>query len=176
MISVKQYIVDNLIKGLKTPPTNLSVKSVILIPFYIIFALSVGFYFDVLKFKPIYSSALFYLPITLLFMPAIFEEVIFRGLIIPRDTKNKDTKTIIAYIAISTILYLLWHPLMGLINPVSAVFFFNPYFLIIVVFLGITCGLAYIYSQSLWLPIIIHWLTVLIWVILLGGRNLILDS
>ena len=61
-------------------------------------------------------------------------------------------------------------------NPVSAVFFHNPYFLIIVTLLGITCSIAYIYSKSLWVPVIIHWLTVLIWVLLLGGRNLILDA
>ncbi|MCI5125432.1 MAG: CPBP family intramembrane metalloprotease, partial [Candidatus Electrothrix sp. AR5] len=46
-------------------------------------------------------------------------------------------------------------------------------FLVIVFCLGIVCSLAYILSRSLWVPIIIHWLTVVIWVLFLGGRNLL---
>ena len=84
-------------------------------------------------------------------------------------------KTKLFYILLSTFLFVIWHPINALVNPVSAIFFYNPYFLAIVAFLGITCGTSYIYSRSLWVPILIHWITVLFWVFLLGGRNLILD-
>jgi predicted Abi (CAAX) family protease len=30
-------------------------------------------------------------------------------------------------------------------------------------------------SRCLWMPIIIHWLTVVVWVIFLGGRNKLLE-
>lgn len=176
MINAKKYLYDNLFKGLKTPIKNLSFKLMILIISYAVLAFLIGCLSGVLEYKPLTSNAVFYLPLTLFFIPSIFEEILFRGLILPIELKNKNKKTIINYIILSTVLFVLWHPFMALINPVSATFFFNPYFLLIVMLLGITCSLAYIYSQSLWLPIVIHWLTVLIWVILLGGRNLILDN
>ena len=47
--------------------------------------------------------------------------------------------------------------------------------LLIVALLGITCSVSYVLSRSLWTPIIIHWLTVVVWVIFLGGRNKLLE-
>ncbi|MCW5214835.1 CPBP family intramembrane metalloprotease, partial [Desulfobulbus sp. US5] len=76
---------------------------------------------------------------------------------------------------LSAILFTLWHPLNALtVNPGAQALFCDPYFLVIVFCLGIVCSLTYILSRSLWVPIIIHWLTVVVWVIFLGGRNLLL--
>ncbi|MCI5137318.1 MAG: CPBP family intramembrane metalloprotease [Candidatus Electrothrix sp. AR1] len=76
---------------------------------------------------------------------------------------------------LSATLFTLWHPLNALtVNPGAQVLFCDPYFLVIVFCLGIVCSLSYILSQSLWVPIIIHWLTVVFWVLFLGGRNLLL--
>ncbi|WP_366517676.1 CPBP family glutamic-type intramembrane protease [uncultured Marinobacter sp.] len=46
---------------------------------------------------------------------------------------------------------------------------------IIVGDMGITCGYAYVLSRSIWVPVIIHWVTVTVWVLFLGGRNLVLE-
>jgi predicted Abi (CAAX) family protease len=83
---------------------------------------------------------------------------------------------IIAYIAISTAVFVLWHPANALtINTAAVPVFLNTAFLLIVALLGITCSVSYVLSRSLWTPIIIHWLTVVVWVIFLGGRNLLLE-
>ena len=176
MSFIKLYLKDNLLKGLKTPPINLPLKSIILIPFYILFTLLVGFNTNLLEYKPITSSIIFILPISLFIFPSLIEEVFFRGVLLPYNLKYKSYKTILLYVILSTLLYTSIHLLYALLNPVSAIYFLNIYFLLIVMFLGLTCSIAYIYSQSLWLPVIIHWLTVLIWVLLLNGRNLILES
>ena len=176
-MSTINFVKNNLISGLKKSPFNASLKSIYLVPFFFIISLPIGFYSGVLKYSPIISiKAVLYLPFTLLILPSIIAEVLFRGLLIPIDTDEKEGKEVVFRIILSTSLFVLWHPLNAVLNPVSAIFFLNPYFLLIVALLGVTCGVAYIYSKSLWVPIIIHWLTVIIWVLLLGGRNLILDS
>ena len=175
-MNIKNYLQKNLVAGLKKLPVSFPLKSIYLLPFYIVFSLSIGFYSEILKYNPLNSGIVIYLPFTLMVFPSIVEEILFRGLLIPIDIANKGRRQIVYYISISTILFVLWHPLNAVINPVSAVFFLNPYFLVIVALLGVTCSVSYIYSKSLWVPIIIHWLTVLMWVLLLGGRNLIIDG
>jgi len=69
-----------------------------------------------------------------------------------------------------------WHPLNALtFNTAANPLFLDPAFLIIVTLLGLTCGYSYALSRSLWVPIIIHWATVTVWVLFLGGRNLVLE-
>ena len=175
-MKIKNYLYNNVLQGLKTSPKNPPLKAIILIPFYIIFTLIVGFETNLLEYKPITSSIIFILPISLFIFPSLLEEIFFIGVLLPYNLKYKNLKTIIFYILLSTILYTSIHLIYAWLNPVSAIYFSNIYFLSIVFFLGLTCSVAYVYSQSLWLPVIIHWLTVLTWVILLNGRNLILES
>lgn len=177
MKTLKEYLKNNLINGLKTLPSNLQLKAIILIPFYILFALIVGFNSNILEYNPLNTSntLIFILPFSLFFFPSLIEEIIFRGILLPYNLKDKNTKTIIFYIFFSTLAYTLIHLLYAIINPISAIYFENVYFLLIVFFLGVTCSIAYIYSQSLWLALIIHWVTVVVWVIILNGRNLIFE-
>jgi predicted Abi (CAAX) family protease len=41
--------------------------------------------------------------------------------------------------------------------------------------MGLTCAYAYVLSRSIWVPVIIHWVAVTVWVLFLGGRNLVLE-
>jgi predicted Abi (CAAX) family protease len=117
----------------------------------------------------------FLLPLWLLIFPSILEEAFFRGVLIPNNTKEKGFGHVVFYTLLSTSVFILWHPLGALtINPVAREIFLNPSFLFIVFCLGLICSLSYIYSKSLWWPIAIHWLTVLLWVLFLGGHNLVL--
>jgi predicted Abi (CAAX) family protease len=76
----------------------------------------------------------------------------------------------------STLLFVAWHPLNALtINPSAPALFLDPAFLLISAALGITCGYSYVVSKSLWVPVLIHWATVVVWVFFLGGRNLVLE-
>ena len=94
----------------------------------------------------------------------------------PINTVNAGGKRIAFYLLLSTAVFVAWHPLNAItINPAAAPIFLNPYFLLITTLLSITCAVSYIFSQSLWVPVIIHWSTVVIWVIFLGGRNKILE-
>jgi predicted Abi (CAAX) family protease len=69
-----------------------------------------------------------------------------------------------------------WHPFNALVfNPTAIPLFLDPWFLVIVGAMGVTCGYAYVVSRSIWVPVIIHWAAVTVWVLALGGRNLVLE-
>lgn len=116
------------------------------------------------------------LPFSLFVYPSLLEEAFFRGVLIPNNVGTQSKSRIVVYIAVSTTTFVLWHPANALtINTTAAALFLNPAFLLIVTLLGITCSVSYVLSRSLWTPIIIHWLTVVVWVIFLGGRNKLLE-
>jgi uncharacterized protein len=143
---------------------------------YAAIALSIGFASGVYSVQLLDIEKFWFLPVTLLLFPSIPEELFFRGLLIPRDCQGWNRRTAF-YIILSATAFTLWHPLNAMtINPTAQPFFLDLAFLVIVLLLGVTCALSYILSKSFWVPVGIHWLTVVIWVILLGGRNLVLEG
>ena len=129
-----------------------------------------------LNYSPLDSKLAPLLPLSLLLMPSLTEELVFRGLLIPRDVSEKGGIAPFVYIAASTTVYVLWHPFYAhFINPKAAVIFMDPRFLIVAAFLGAVCGAGYVWTRSLWVPVLTHWTTVMVWVFLFGGRNLVLD-
>lgn len=170
------YLSSNITLGLKTSPFTAPLKAWLTFPVYVLLALGIGHYSGL--FEPVFlkSKMVFILPVTLFVFPSFLEEAFFRGILIPNDAKNHSKKRIWFYLVMSTVLFILWHPVNALtFNTFAIPLFLNPYFLLLCALLGITCGISYIVSRSLWIPIIIHWLTVVVWVVFLGGRNMILE-
>jgi len=171
-----EYLKNNLLQGFKVSPFKVPLKSLIPVPAYVCASLAIGFHAKLFSVAIIDHPMLFVLPFSLFIFPSLLEEVLFRGILIPNNAATQSKNRIVAYIAISTAAFVLWHPANALtINTAAAPVFLNPAFLLIVALLGITCSVSYILSRSLWTPIIIHWLTVVVWVIFLGGRNLLLE-
>jgi predicted Abi (CAAX) family protease len=174
--NIKTYLETNLLAGLRTSPFQAPLRAWLLLPFYAVIALGVGFGSGLFQFEPLTSRMALLLPFTLFIFPSLLEEAFFRGLLIPRDIADRGRKRLILAIGGSTLFFVIWHPLGALtINPSAIPIFLDPAFLLIVTALGITCGYGYAVSRSLWVPVLIHWLTVITWVFLLGGRNLILE-
>jgi predicted Abi (CAAX) family protease len=170
-----EYLKNNLLVGLKTSPFDALKISLTLTFGYAIIAALVGFNSKLLELGIIRWDLAYILPFSLFIFPSFLEEAFFRGILIPNNAKDKGRRFIIFITLVSTVLFVLWHPLNALTaNPGARKIFLNPNFLFIVFCLGLVCSLSYIYSRSLWAPVIIHWLTVFFWVFFLGGRNLIL--
>jgi len=175
-IKMLAYLKNNLLQGFKVSPFRVPLKSLIPVPVYVCSSLVIGFHAGLFSVGIIDYPVLFVLPFTLFIFPSLLEEVFFRGILIPNNAATQSKSRIAVYIVISTATFVLWHPANALtINPAAAPVFLNPAFLMIVALLGITCSVSYIFSRSLWTPIIIHWLTVVVWVIFLGGRNILLE-
>ncbi|WP_339136310.1 MAG: CPBP family glutamic-type intramembrane protease [Candidatus Electrothrix sp. GW3-4] len=171
------YLKNNLTKGYRISPRKEVKTSFALILLFALIALAVGNAGNLFSFQIVDGKTACIALFSLFLFPALLEESFFRGLIIPLNTRQRGKQTILLFTLLSATLFTLWHPLNALtINPGAQVFFCDPYFLVIVFCLGMACSLSYISSQSLWVPIIIHWLTVVIWVLFLGGRNLLLQG
>ena len=163
-------------QSLRVSPLKAPLKSLIPVPIFVCVSLAIGLYAGLFSICIIDSPMLAVLPFTLFIFPSLLEEAFFRGILIPNDATSQSKRRIITYIVISTAAFVLWHPANALtINRTAAGIFLDPAFLLIVTLLGITCSISYVFSRSLWTPIIIHWLTVVVWVIFLGGRNKLLE-
>ena len=101
---------------------------------------------------------------SLLLMPALMEEGIFRVLLLPRPLSALDLKAQLAWAGLSVGLFVLYHPVAGrLWYPPGRPLFEQGRFLLPCSLLGAICVIAYGWSGSLWAPVLIHWFTVLIW-------------
>lgn len=113
------------------------------------------------------------LPLTavgVFFVPALGEEAIFRGLLVP--SRGGDHSPWLA-IGLSTVVYTAWHPLEGLtFLPGAGSLFTRPDFLGVTALLGLACAEMRWRTGSLWPAVLLHWALVVIWKTWLGGPSL----
>jgi predicted Abi (CAAX) family protease len=108
----------------------------------------------------------------LLLHPAVVEESIFRGLLIPSPADTSITPSILAWIILSWLLFILAHPINSLIlRPQTRAVFTHPVFLILAGLLAIFTSALYWISASLWPAILFHWIVVFIWMTRFGGLS-----
>jgi predicted Abi (CAAX) family protease len=106
--------------------------------------------------------------------PAFVEELIFRVLLLPRDAASVSRMRLAALVVISLTLYVASHPMNAILfRPQARALFESPAYLTLTTLLGATSTAAYFISRSIWPPVLIHWLTVVVWLFLLGGQALL---
>jgi uncharacterized protein len=127
--------------------------------------LIVAYLGGIARFQPAPASlTLLPLAAMLFVAPALGEELLFRGLLIPRDGYKAP------WMVLSVLLFVLWHPLQAVtFGPPWAETFLDPWFLAAVAILGIAFARIYAASRSLWPSILAHWLVVLGWKALFAG-------
>jgi predicted Abi (CAAX) family protease len=105
-----------------------------------------------------------------LLTPGITEEIFFRVLILPHPQENVSGLVLWFWGCVSLALFIVYHPLNALtFYPVGRSTFMNPVFLLLAAVLGAACSITYLQSDSIWPAVAIHWLTVTVWLLLLGG-------
>ena len=105
--------------------------------------------------------------LTVILVPALGEEAVFRGLLTPGQG---ETDRPARAIAVSTTLYVLWHVVEALtFLPGAAGVFLRPDFLLCCAVLGLGCAVLRWRTGSLWPAVILHWALVVIWQTWLGG-------
>jgi len=119
----------------------------------------------VTSWRSIFSTML----VTLIF-PSLIEESLFRVMLLPHPEENLSTDTIVLWSAVSLVIFILAHHLNALwVLKSRRNTFWDFSFLALAGLLGLVCTFAYLYSGSFWLPVILHWLVVLIWLLCFGG-------
>ncbi|KEF42274.1 MAG: abortive infection protein [Cyanobium sp. CACIAM 14] len=108
----------------------------------------------------------------LLITPALVEEALFRAALLPHPLEGTGAWENTAWGALSLGLFVAYHPLAGrLWYPQGRRLFADARFLVLTTLLGLVCVIAYLATGSIWPPVLIHWLVVLIWLEALGGRG-----
>lgn len=139
---------------------------------YSLISLPIGFKFNFLHIEiiPLSPARIWGLLAICLLSPAITEEIVFRVLLLPHASENYSTVYLALWGSISLAIFILYHPLNALsFYSAGRKTFFNPVFLTLAAILGLACTLSYWQSGSLWPPVVIHWLVVVVWLTLLGG-------
>lgn len=152
--------------------------SIIVFLIYTSIALLIGFLTGFLKISLLHANTvrMIILPFSLFSMPSFLEEILFRALLLPHKTRKYSIGKNVFFSLLSILAFIVWHPVNALtINHAAYPFFTNPAFLILAAFMAVACTITYLKSGSIWIPVIIHWVTVFVWVFFLGGRNLVLD-
>ncbi|WP_259722270.1 type II CAAX prenyl endopeptidase Rce1 family protein [Synechococcus sp. CS-1328] len=109
--------------------------------------------------------------LALLPMPAIGEELLFRVALLPQPDSGTSLATGLAWGALSTGLFVLYHPLAAALwYPAARCVFNDGRFLSQCLGLAVVCLVAFATTGSLWPPVLIHWLAVSLWLGPLEGR------
>jgi uncharacterized protein (DUF2235 family)/membrane protease YdiL (CAAX protease family) len=142
-----------------------------LVPALALFAWLGGF----LTWQPDIGPELALLALVAFFVPALAEELVFRGLLLrpPSDGASGLGPAIL-----SALLFALWHPLQVLACQWTLVgrcplpwswLGFNPWFLAACFALGLACARVVLATRSIWPAVVLHWAVVVAWAALLGG-------
>ena len=111
---------------------------------------------------------------SLLPMPAMGEELLFRGALLPHPGEGTPWPVLLAWSALGIGLFVAYHPLAGRLWYRRAErVFHDPRFLLQTALLGVATTALYQGSGSLWPAVLLHALAVLVWLERLGGRQLL---
>src|SRR5262249_12475675 len=111
------------------------------------------------------------------FLPGVFEETLFRVLLLPHLREAAPRWRVLLCGAVALTLFVLWHPWNAwLFAPAARPIFYNGVFLSLAGLLGLVCTVAYLRTGSVWPSVIIHWLAVIAWKLCLGGALLTFES
>ena len=127
----------------------------------------IGYLSGWISFSPVSDGQIILTAVVVLFfVPALIEEIFFRGLLLGWLTKITPRWSG----WLSTLLFALWHPLQAIsFGPPWASVFLQPSFIIATFIFGIILTHIRIVSGSLWPVIMIHWIAVLLWKLVWGG-------
>src|SRR5919199_669778 len=154
------------------PNTEAWLQAAALLLFFTILALPIGFHLRFIKFEVLKASwgTITGILVTSFFMPAVTEELFFRVLLLPRTPEHVSVPLLWFWGCISLVMFIVYHPLNALsFFPRGLKTFFEIVFLLLAALVGIFRSFAYIQSDSLWTPVLIHWLAVVVWLLFLGG-------
>jgi len=108
----------------------------------------------------------------LLPMPALGEELLFRGALLPHPGEGTPWPQLLAWSALGIGLFVLYHPLAGRLWYRRAErVFHDPRFLLQTALLGVATTALHQVSGSLWPAVLLHAVAVLVWLERLGGRQ-----
>ena len=116
--------------------------------------------------------SLLFLTIKALIIPVLFEEWLFRVVLLPHPTEGVTATAWMLWIALSLCSYVIYHPVRAItLFPEGYPTFCQPIFLLLTGLLGVACTVVYGLTGSAWAAIFVHWIVAAIWLFGLGGQR-----
>lgn len=144
---------------------------IVLVGVYVLFVSILGWQTHFLSWKPQPLGTVVRVTLASSIAPAILEELFFRVLLLPYSSEV-PSKPYLLRSALSLFLFIIYHPLNALtFFPQGRKVFGDRIFLVLAASLGIVCTVTYEQTGSIWLPVLIHWVTVAVWLSYFGGLN-----
>ena len=166
---VQDYLEVNLVQPLRRRPDRDGWRWIGLSAAYGAVALTIVLGTGLLQLGTPPLWELFVFPLLLILYPSLIEECVFRGLFMPQSLASQPAKRQVFVVVGSTALFVAMHPLNHwLIGLSDTSAFTDPVFLVIVALLGLTCAMQRLKTGSLWLPVLTHWATVVVWNLFFG--------
>jgi uncharacterized protein len=158
--------------GLTTWPDRRAwVVSLWVFAIYAALAWGIGFGTGLYRFEPQLDANILRVSIIAFFVPAIGEEVFFRGVLVP---SKAETAGALRHMVLAIAVFLAWHPLNAwLFSPDVLPLFSDWRFLTVTALLGIACTYLWRVTRSLWPSIFLHWLAVVVWKAFLGAPTML---
>lgn len=164
-------MIERVLQAIRTKPKQQDVLELLIA--LILFSVLVAFvslFTGLASWSPLALSQLPLLVLRSLFIPALGEELIFRAALVPAQEENKRAAV---WIVVSTLLFVLWHPIETLYLPDAASIFLRPEFLVLAAALGFICAVLRFRSGSIWTAVVFHWLAVVAWQGWFGGPSVL---
>ncbi len=157
------YIVRNPVAGLRAPIRGAPRATWSLVPLLVLTALAIGLPAGLLSPRWPEWWMVIVVPPVVLVVPSLAEEFLYRGVLLPRSLLSGGPLVRFGAVTAATAVFVAVHPIPPLLGVTGNDIFLDPRMLVIVAVLGYVAGYAYLRSGSLWAPVLIHWLTVVVW-------------
>jgi predicted Abi (CAAX) family protease len=154
------------------PTARQWIECACLLAAFTLIGLPVGFASGLISFKPTSEplATLVAFAVLAFFMPSLFEETLFRALVLPRANEHRPASQLIWSGALSVALFVLGHPLAAwLWAPSARPLLYDGVFLALTAVFGTMAVIAYYRSGSIWPSLIMHWTVVVTWKLWFGG-------
>lgn len=124
------------------------------------------------RFAELEVGKLALLALVAVISPSLIEEAFYRAVLLPHPSEGASAPNQLFSVLLSLGLYVGAHPLLAATFwPWSRRYFYRPAFLLIVTLLGAACSASYLATGSVYAPLLIHWLTIVVWKFLYGGPD-----
>lgn len=134
-----------------------------------------GFLKPGLTSDPLWKIAVF--SAAAFFVPSLFEETIYRSLLLPHPTECWSLRAKLVSLNVSVVLFIAGHPLTAwLILPSWRELSYNGVFLALCGVYGVATSIVYLRSGSIWTSAAMHWVAVVAWYVGFGGSISVLGS
>ena len=144
-----------------------------LLVIYAAIAIPLGFQTNFLSFTPnLLNNQSILSIIKLFFFPALGEEILMRIFLLPHPLERALISSWLIWGTVSILIFIIYHPLSAMtFYRRGYPTFLRPVFLVLAGLLGLICAIAYYATGSLLIISLIHWLVVILWIFLLGGKK-----